>query len=115
MSALSINIFIVGITNQTIKNNDDNISLEFYIKKKVRNKEPSNFWIEAKYSVNNKYLSNKTAQSNDLNSNELNFNELNSNEQSSTSSTNSSAVNNDPQILTYWRPLTQFQTLYNRF
>ncbi|KAF0490117.1 hypothetical protein F8M41_021976 [Gigaspora margarita] len=44
MLALGINTFIIGITNQTIKNNDDNISLEFYVEEKVREKEPSNFW-----------------------------------------------------------------------
>ncbi|KAF0460894.1 hypothetical protein F8M41_000534 [Gigaspora margarita] len=43
MPVLGINTFIIGITNQTIKNNDDNISLEFYVEKKVREKEPSNF------------------------------------------------------------------------
>ncbi|KAF0488279.1 hypothetical protein F8M41_022366 [Gigaspora margarita] len=60
MLALGINTFIIGITNQTIKNNDDNISLKFYVEEKVREKEPSNFWVEARHNVNNKYLSNKT-------------------------------------------------------
>ncbi|KAF0545098.1 hypothetical protein F8M41_002364 [Gigaspora margarita] len=59
MPALVINTFIIGFTNQTIKNNDDNISLEFYVEEKVREKESSNFWVEARHNVNNKYLSNK--------------------------------------------------------
>ncbi|RIB08054.1 hypothetical protein C2G38_2045484 [Gigaspora rosea] len=60
MSALGINTFIIGITNQTIKNVENNISLEFYVEEKVGEKEPSNFWVETRHNVNNRYLSNKT-------------------------------------------------------
>ncbi|KAF0484235.1 hypothetical protein F8M41_023048 [Gigaspora margarita] len=60
MPALGINTFIISITNQTIKNVESSVSLEFYVEEKVREKEPSNFWVETRHNVNNKYLSNKT-------------------------------------------------------
>ncbi|KAF0407547.1 hypothetical protein F8M41_008751 [Gigaspora margarita] len=58
--ALNINTFIIGITNQTIKNVESSVSLKFYIEEKVEEKELLNFWIKTRHNVNNKYLSNKT-------------------------------------------------------
>ncbi|CAG8843331.1 35541_t:CDS:2, partial [Gigaspora margarita] len=60
MPVLGINSVVVGITNQTVKNIENDLILEFYIKEKVGDREPSSFWIEARHNVNNKYLANKT-------------------------------------------------------
>ncbi|CAG8854390.1 7215_t:CDS:2, partial [Gigaspora margarita] len=59
MPVLGINSVIIGITNQTVKNIENDLIFEFYIEEKVRNCEPSSFWIEARHNANNKYLTNK--------------------------------------------------------
>ncbi|CAG8854869.1 18788_t:CDS:2, partial [Gigaspora margarita] len=60
MPVLGINSVVVGITNQTVKNIENDLILEFYIEKKVGDREPPSFWIEARHNANNKYLTNKT-------------------------------------------------------
>ncbi|CAG8850203.1 2190_t:CDS:2, partial [Gigaspora margarita] len=46
--ALGINMTIVGITTQIVQNTGNDLTLEFYVKKKVGNREPSNFWQSRK-------------------------------------------------------------------
>ncbi|KAF0553689.1 hypothetical protein F8M41_020077 [Gigaspora margarita] len=60
MPVLDINMFNISITNQTIKNVENSVSLKFYIEEKVRKKKLSNFWVETEHNINNRYLSNKT-------------------------------------------------------
>ncbi|CAG8852775.1 23220_t:CDS:2, partial [Gigaspora margarita] len=60
MPVLGINSVVIGITNQTVKNIENDLILEFYIEEKVRDREPPSFWIEARHNANNKYLANKT-------------------------------------------------------
>ncbi|CAG8856160.1 37871_t:CDS:1, partial [Gigaspora margarita] len=60
MPVLGINSVIIGITNQTVKNIENDLILEFYIEEKVRDRELPSFWIEARHNANNKYLANKT-------------------------------------------------------
>ncbi|CAG8664332.1 5209_t:CDS:2, partial [Dentiscutata heterogama] len=41
-----------------------NLTFEFYVEKKVGEKELSTFWVETRYNADNKYLSNKTSMIN---------------------------------------------------
>ncbi|CAG8807546.1 20954_t:CDS:2 [Gigaspora margarita] len=59
MPATGINVIITDLTTQTVKNVDGQSVLNFYIKKKIGKREPSDFWIEVRHSANNKYLSNR--------------------------------------------------------
>ncbi|CAG8815629.1 22846_t:CDS:1, partial [Gigaspora margarita] len=43
----------------TVKEIEGNLILEFHVNERIGDKEASNFTVEAKYSSNNKYLSNK--------------------------------------------------------
>ncbi|KAF0433535.1 hypothetical protein F8M41_005050 [Gigaspora margarita] len=55
MSALGINMTIVGITTQIVQNTSNDLTLKFYIEEKVSNRKPSNFWVETKHNTNNNY------------------------------------------------------------
>ncbi|KAF0468036.1 hypothetical protein F8M41_025888 [Gigaspora margarita] len=57
---LGINSVVIGITSQTVKNVENNLTLEFYVEERVEDREPPSFWVEARHDISNKYLSNKT-------------------------------------------------------
>ncbi|KAF0474101.1 hypothetical protein F8M41_024792 [Gigaspora margarita] len=64
MPALGINLVIVGVTTQTVKEIEGNLILEFHVEERIGDKEASNFTVEAKHNSNNKFLSNKTTSIN---------------------------------------------------
>ncbi|CAG8832624.1 24919_t:CDS:2, partial [Gigaspora margarita] len=60
MSAIGIGITITGQTTQTAKTVDGNIVLDFFVKERISEKEPANFWVEVRHKINNTYLANRT-------------------------------------------------------
>ncbi|CAG8509846.1 17760_t:CDS:2 [Dentiscutata erythropus] len=60
MPAIGMNVIITGQTTQTIKTEEENAVLNFYIKKRFGEKDLSNFWVEVKHKANNNYLANRT-------------------------------------------------------
>ncbi|RIB20190.1 hypothetical protein C2G38_2179923 [Gigaspora rosea] len=64
MPAIGIGITITDQTTQTAKTVDENIVLDFYVEEQIGEKEPTDFWVEVRYKVNNTYLASRTSSIN---------------------------------------------------
>lgn len=60
MPSVGLNIMIVGITTNTVRNVDGKSLLDFYVEENLGDREPRDFWIEASHDPNLRYLANKT-------------------------------------------------------
>ncbi|RHZ78427.1 hypothetical protein Glove_165g119 [Diversispora epigaea] len=64
MPAIGINAVLIGVTTQTVRNENDYSVLDFNIDEYLGDLEPKNFWLEVKHKANNQYLINKTSSIN---------------------------------------------------
>lgn len=54
-----INIMVVGLTTRIVTNINGQLTLNFYIKENVGDRESNESWVETKHDANNRYLTNK--------------------------------------------------------
>ncbi|GBC31840.2 hypothetical protein GLOIN_2v1586720 [Rhizophagus irregularis DAOM 181602=DAOM 197198] len=59
MPAVGINIMVMGLTTQTVKNVGDESVLDFHVEENLGNREPKDFWLEMRHNSNINYLANK--------------------------------------------------------
>lgn len=60
MPSVGLNVMMVGLTTNTVRNVDGKSLLDFYVEENLGDREPRDFWIEATHDPNLRYLANKT-------------------------------------------------------
>ncbi|CAG8834685.1 12026_t:CDS:2 [Gigaspora margarita] len=60
MPAIGMNVIVTVLITQSVKIAEGNSILDFFIKEKIGNKEPSDFWLEVRHDSSHIYLSNRT-------------------------------------------------------
>jgi len=60
MPSIGLNVMVIGLTTQTVRNVDGDLVLDFFVEENLGEREPRDFWLEARHNANHTYLANKT-------------------------------------------------------
>ena len=60
MPVIGLNVMIMGLTTKMVRNVDNQLIIDFYVKENLGDRELREFWVEVRHNANLRYLVNKT-------------------------------------------------------